>query len=210
MKLINRNIGEMSVEQVIALLTSAKANLTNPKNATVFTNASPIVAAIESVLDPLVVTHGAVVQNEALGKSLTAAQQAALVACAPIVGQVADYGDAIAQGNKGTAELLGMPLRRDKTPITLVKPTGFAVSTSDKVGALNYQCNSQAGVHHYEIEVSPDPCTATSFILKGTSTQSKGSAENLPSATKQWLRIRPVGGKNAKGPYSDPICRVVS
>lgn len=209
MKLINRNIGEMSVEEVIALLTTVRANLTKPANAAVFINAAAIVAAIDSVLGPLVTAHTALMQNNTLAKSLTTAQQVALTACAPVVGQVADYGDGIANGDKATAQLVGLPLRKDKAPITLVKPTHFAVSTSDNAGELHYQCDSQAGVHHYEVEASPDPCTATSFVLKGTTTSAKGSLGNLPSATKQWLRLRPVGGKNVKGPYSDPICRVV-
>jgi len=72
-----------------------------------------------------------------------------------------------------------------------------------------YPCNSAAEVHHFEAEVSPDPYTPTSFALKGTSIGSKGSGRNLPTAVKQWVRIRPDGGKNVTGPDSDPICRVV-
>ena len=65
------------------------------------------------------------------------------------------------------------------------------------------------GAHSWEVEASPDPMTAGSFALKTTASQSQGAVAGLPSVTKQWLRVRAVGAKSAKGPYSDPICRVV-
>ncbi len=57
---------------------------------------------------------------------------------------------------------------------------------------------------------SPDPMTPTSFILHGSFSRAKGTVTGLPSTAKIWLRVRATGGKNAKGPWADPICRVVA
>jgi hypothetical protein len=207
MNLINRSISRKSVEQVITQLTTVKANLA--ANPTVFTNATATVTAIDGVLTPLTTAHQAVLQNNDLAKSLTDTQQSALLAVAPVMDQVGGYVEGIANGNEATAELSGMPLRKPRGPIPLVKPGGLSVTTGDAEGQLTWQCDSADGIHAVEVEVSPDPMTANSFALKATSTGTQGVIAGLPSATKQWVRVRFVGGKSAKGPYSDPLCRVV-
>jgi hypothetical protein len=209
MNLINRSISRMGVDQVIALFTLVKANLLKPENATLFTNSAAVITAIDAAMAPLVAAHNAVLQNEIVAKSLTDVQQTALAACAPAAKAAADYGDKIANGDVAKAQLLGMPLHKATAPIQLTKPSGFSVSTSDVAGNLDWHCDTMAGVHLFEVETSPDPMTATSFALKTTSTQSKGSVGALPSGSKVWTRIRAIGGHNAPGPYSDPICRVV-
>ena len=209
MKLINSSIAQLSVEQVIAQLKLAKANIQSPKNAAVFTDSTRIIAAIDGVFGPLNDTHNAVLQHNDVAKSLTSAQQAALLACAPVMADVADYGEKCASGDKAKAQLLGLPLHKDKTPVTLTKPHNFSISTGDQPGRWDWHCDTMDGVHYWEFEFCPDPLTPTGFALKATSTESKGTVEGLPSTTQGWGRIRPVGGKNVKGPYSDPLCRIV-
>jgi hypothetical protein len=120
-----------------------------------------------------------------------------------------DYVESKANGDAAIAELSGMTLRKPRAPIHLGKPTGFSLTTGDIPGQLTWQCDSADGIHAVEVEVSPDPMTGTSFVFKTTETATHGLIGGLPSATKQWGRVRFVGGKSAKGPYSDPICRVV-
>ena len=211
MHLFNVSISHQNAGQVIALLTAVKKNITD--NATVFTNSAPTVTQIDSVLTPLSAAHDAVVENDSVAKSLTAAQQAAVVACAPVVKAVGDYGETVCAGDPVKAALLGLPLASTNTthaPIQLVKPTGFSVTTSETPGELDTQTDAMPGAHGWEVEASPDPMTATSFVLKGSFSRSKGAVTGLPSNTKVWLRIRATGGKNTKGPWSDPICRVVA
>jgi hypothetical protein len=209
MNLINRSISHLGVEQVIELFTTVKANIENPDNASVFTNHTAIVAAITGVLTPLTAAHNAVLQNNDLAKSLTNAQQEALVTCGPVAADVADYGETCAAGDPAKAQLLGMPMRKTDPPMPMTKPSGFAVTTGDATGELDWTCDSICGAHNYEAQVSPDPFTESSFVLKATSTKSKGIIPGLASGTKVWVRIHAVGGHNAVGPWSDPLCRVV-
>jgi len=211
MHLFNVSISHQNAVQVSALLTAVKKNITD--NPTVFTTSGPILTQIDGVLTPLNSAHDAVVENESVAKSLTAAQQSALVACAPVIKAIGDYGDGICDGDRTKAALLGLPLaspHTGRTPIALIKPTGFSVTTSETPGELDVQTDAMDGAHGWEVEASPDPMTATSFTLKGSFSRSKGAVTGLPSNTKVWLRIRATGGKNTKGPWSDPICRVVA
>ena len=211
MRLFNISISHSNAAQVIALLKSLKKNITD--NPTVFTTAAPILAQIDGVLTPLSDAHDAVVEHESIGKSLTAAQQTAFVACAPVVKAVGDYGETVCGDDLANAALLGLPLSKQNAthaPMTLAKPTGFSVTTSETPGELDFQCDTMAGIHGWEVEASPDPMTPTSFALKGSFSRSKGAVTGLPANTKIWLRLRATGGKNAKGPWSDPICRVVA
>ena len=211
MHLFNVSIYGFNAAQVIALLQALKKNITD--NVTVFLNSTAILTQIDGVLTPLIAANGAVVENESLAKSLTAAQQAAVLACAPVVKAVGDYGEGVCGGDPVKAALLGLPLSKQNAthlPVTLVKPTGFSVTTSETPGELDTQTDTMNGAHGWEVEASPDPMTATSFVLKASFSRSKGAVTGLPSNTKIWLRIRATGGKNAKGPWSDPICRVVA
>jgi len=211
MSLFNISISRLNAVQVIALLRSLKQNITD--NPTVFTTSTPILTQIDGVLTPLIAANDAVVENESVGKSLTAAQQSAVDACAPVVKAIGDYGDSVCGDDLSKADLLGLPLSKKNAthaPITLVKPTGFSVTTSETPGELDVQTDTMNGAHGWEVEASPDPMTATSFMLKASFSRSKGAVTGLPSNTKIWLRIRATGGKNAKGPWSDPICRVVA
>ena len=162
MHLFNVSIYGFNAAQVIALLQALKKNITD--NVTVFLNSTAILTQIDGVLTPLIAANGAVVENESLAKSLTAAQQAAVLACAPVVKAVGDYGEGVCEGDPVKAALLGLPLSKQNAthlPVTLVKPTGFSVTTSETPGELDTQTDTMNGAHGWEVEASPDPMTAT-------------------------------------------------
>jgi len=211
MQMFNVSISRSNAEQVIALLKALKKNITD--NPTVFTNATAILAQIEAALTELSDAHDAVVENDSLSKSLVSAQQSALADCAPVVADVGAYGEDVCADDKVKAALLGLPLTSDNsghTPIPLVKQTGLSVTTSETPGELDWQCDSMDGAHGWEAETGMEPLTPSSFTLKGSFSRSKGILTGLPSNTKVWVRVRATGGKNVKGPWSDPIARVVS
>ena len=211
MHLFNVSLNHANAEQVIALLKSVQTNITD--NPTVFTGSGPILTQMDGVLTPLSAAHDAVVENEGVGKTLTRAQQAAVTACAPVVKAIADYGEGIFAGDAVKATLLGLPMANPNpthVPVPLIKPTGFSVTTSETPGELDVQTDTMNGAHGWEVEASPDPMTPTSFVLKASFSRSKGAVTGLPSGTKVWLRLRATGGKNVKGPWSDPICRIVT
>ena len=211
MGLFNISISRSNATQVIALLRAVQKNITD--NPAVFTTAAPILAQIDGVLTPLSTAHDAIVEHESVGKSLTVAQQVALVACTPVVKAIGDYGEDVCGGDLAKADLLGLPLAKINPThalIALGKPTGFSVTTSETPGELDWQCDTMKGARGWEMEASPDPMTPTSFLLKGSFSRSQGAVTGLPSNTKVWLRLRATGGKNTKGPWADPICRVVA
>jgi hypothetical protein len=61
----------------------------------------------------------------------------------------------------------------------------------------------------YEIQQSVDPITASSWTHAEVVTGSKAMLTGLTSGAKMWFRVRSVGPKKIKGPWSDPAFKVV-
>ena len=65
------------------------------------------------------------------------------------------------------------------------------------------------GAKSYEIQISADPPTPTSWTAKMTASKSSATIQGLTSGAKLWARVRAVGADNQPGPWSDPATKVV-
>ena len=61
----------------------------------------------------------------------------------------------------------------------------------------------------YEIQVSVDPVSPTSWAFKEVSNKSTVVLNNFTSGAKMWVRVRAIGADNNKGPWSDPAVKTV-
>ena len=61
----------------------------------------------------------------------------------------------------------------------------------------------------YELQVSDDPPTNTSWKPGDLPSGSKTTLTGLPSGAKQWGRVRALGPKKVKSPWSDPAVKRV-
>jgi hypothetical protein len=101
---------------------------------------------------------------------------------------------------------------RDETsapPTPLTKPANVSATAGDDDGELDVQWNSDPNADSYEVQSSPDPITATSWVHAVSVAISKVSLTGLPGMAKRWVRVRSVRG-GEQGPWSDPACAVVT
>ena len=85
----------------------------------------------------------------------------------------------------------------------------LVLSQGDFDGTLDVFWKPVRGSNGYEIQISADPPTGTSWTPKMTASKSSATIEGLTSGAKLWARVRAVGADNKPGPWSDPAVKVV-
>ena len=104
---------------------------------------------------------------------------------------------------------LGLPLRSPATP---PQPCGTVIglmtSTGDDEGAMDGKWQRDPFAASYEVQVSPDPVTPTSWAHAMTVVRPRVKLTGQPSGQKRWVRVRAVNDLGP-GSWSDPSCRMV-
>ena len=137
-------------------------------------------------------------------------RDAAFEALRAALTQLAAYVDNIANGDAVKIASAGMPTRNDPAPLGPVgQVTDLVVEASEFDGALEASWGPMRGAASYQIQMSVDPVTPTSWVLFDSCNTASLSLEDLTSGTKQWVRVRAVGADNGKGPWSDPAAKTV-
>jgi len=116
------------------------------------------------------------------------------------------------EGMTGVTEAIvlsaGMTVKGAKSASTPPAQVGNLVLTSgDADGELDVMWNHVIGAKSYEIQISVDPFTATTWQNKTSVTKSKTTLTGLTSGAKIWVRVRAIGPAGA-GTWSDPAIRV--
>ena len=125
--------------------------------------------------------------------------------------QLVDYVNSIAAGNEAVARSAGVDIKAASTPITsLDQVHNLSVSTADDEGELDIHWDGLANAASYEIEISPDPITATSWRHLDTIKPSIYKAKNLTSGSRYWFRVRAIGSRDVKGAWSDPAVKMAT
>ena len=111
-------------------------------------------------------------------------------------------------------------------PAAAIETTGFAVraaagasqvpdmvlslsiTAGDNAGELDLQWDPANGAATYDVHISPDPVTDTSWIPQKSVTKSKTVVLGLASGTKKWARVRAVG-PGGTGAWSDLASKIV-
>lgn len=84
----------------------------------------------------------------------------------------------------------------------------LTVSSGDNDGSLDFQWDSNQQAKTFELQLSPEPVTPTSYAHHDSVTKSRCTAAGLTSGTRQWGRVRAINGAG-KGPWSDAVSRIV-
>jgi len=125
--------------------------------------------------------------------------------------QLSSYVENVSGGDAAKIESAGMSVRADSTapvgPMTQV--LDLVLSQGDFDGTLDVFWKPVRGSNGYEIQISADPPTGTSWTPKMTASKSSATIEGLTSGAKLWARVRAVGADNKPGPWSDPAVKVV-
>lgn len=145
-----------------------------------------------------------------------AAYKAALLACddaqrahnAGLTLQAA-YVQDVTGGDPVKIESCNMPIRRPNTPIgPLGQVLDLLVKAGVNAGELKASWKKVRGAASYEVQVSVDPFTATSWRGVPPSSKVRTVIADLTSAAKMWVRVRGIG-KGDPGPWSDPATMIV-
>jgi hypothetical protein len=84
----------------------------------------------------------------------------------------------------------------------------LSLTASDSAGELDAQWDPLPRVKSYEIEISPDPITPTSWSPRPGVPNSKAMLTGLTSGARVWVRVRALGA-GGQGAWSDPATKIV-
>jgi hypothetical protein len=119
------------------------------------------------------------------------------------------YVDNIADGDAATIALGGYDIAQAPTaPQPMPKVEGNTLTDGDDDGTADAVWDRVIGAKSYEVQVSADPMSPTSWQHYATVTSSKLHITGQP-AGKRWSRVRAVN-KLGPGPWSDPACGNIS
>ena len=188
------------IRQVVTQMTGT-ANFTTPAPtlASITTKANNLESAFNA---QQTAQQAAMTATTNLGTSENAADAA--------MNSLANYVEETSGGDAAKIQSAGMSTRAPKTPTTsLAAPQNLAVSAGDNDGELDSQWDPVAKAKNYEVQVSDDPPTSGSWTYAKSTTKSKTTLTGLTSGAKKWVRVRALGPKEIKSPWSDPAVKRV-
>ena len=107
-------------------------------------------------------------------KDATAAKDAAIAALLAAASQLAKHVDLTANGDQNKIMSAGMDVRADRSPSAQPSQVAnLSVSAGDSAGELDVHWDPHQGAKSYEVHVSADPVTDSSWKSQPTVTKSK-------------------------------------
>lgn len=85
----------------------------------------------------------------------------------------------------------------------------LVLTHGDHDGAVDASWNRDRSARSYEVQTSPDPMSATSWVPNQIAPRSSCTLGDLTSGSRTWVRVRAIGA-GAPGEWSDPAVIVVS
>jgi hypothetical protein len=204
---IKLNLSKLSVEDKLTLGNNIKSNMTT--NVAVFVTPNPTLTAYGTVITNLTSKNATVASLKTQFAAAVDDRDATEKAFDASTTQLASYVDNIANGDPVIIGKAGMGVRAATTPAGVPGQVGnLALTAGDSDGELDAQWDPLPGAKSYEVQTSPDPITATSWVNKSPVTKSKTVLPGLPSGTRVSVRVRAVG-TGGIGAWSDPAIKTV-
>ena len=91
----------------------------------------------------------------------------------------------------------------------VTQPMNIVLTHGDHDGAVDVAWHRDKLARSTEVQISPDPMTATSFVTNQIATKSSCTIENQIPGTKLWVRVRSIR-KDGPGLWSEPAFIIVS
>ncbi len=204
---VKLNLGRLSIPQKLTLGQNIITAMTGNAN---FPAPNPTLAAMQTAVTNLQTKNNAVeagkaAQEQKMTERATAegAFNAAFTTQAATV-QSASAGDA--------TKILSSGMSVIGTSGPVVAPgqvLNLVVTAGDNDGTLDFAFDPEPVAKSYEIEISVDPVSATSWEKKQTAAKSSGTIAGLTSGARMWVRVRAIGAAPLPGPWSDPAAKTV-
>ena len=107
-------------------------------------------------------------------------------------------------------QAVGFALKGAAAPVgALGQVLNLVLMAGDNDGTLDVSWDPLRGAQGYEIQISVEPVTGTSWQPKLTAGKSSATLTGLTTGTRIWVRVRGVGANNQPGPWSDPAVKTV-
>jgi hypothetical protein len=203
---VKLNLASLTDEQLLQKANDIKTAMTG--NAT-FATPVPTLTVLGTLITTAQTAKGDfdAAQQAALLKTTT--KNSALDALRAGLTQLAGYVDAVSAGDDAKIQSAGMGVRAAKTPAAVPDPvSNLSLTAGDNAGELDLHWDPSQGAKSYEVHVSPDPVTNSSWNSKPSVTKSKTTVADMATGTRVWARVRAI---NSAGPgaWSSPISKVV-
>ncbi|HZF01269.1 MAG TPA: fibronectin type III domain-containing protein [Methylomirabilota bacterium] len=191
------NLGRLNIQQLLQSANNIKTAMTGNANYT--TSIPPLATIANNTYQSGVVTQS---QNLTQRDNAVDALAAGLTS-------LAAYVQAQSGGDAAKIQSAGMDVKGAAAPAGMPgQVTNLALTFGDNAGELDAQWDSDPAAYSYEIQASPDPMTATSWVAQSAVTKSSAALLGLTSGSRQWVRVRSVGSAGT-GAWSDPATKIV-
>lgn len=124
--------------------------------------------------------------------------------------QLGAYVENVSGGDAVKIASAGMGVRSPRTPVgPMPRVLDLLLSEGDHVGFLDAMWKPIYGARSYEVQISADPMSESTWTFKMSSTKSSATLTGLTSGSKVWVRVRAIGADPLPGDWSDPAMKVV-
>jgi hypothetical protein len=204
---VKLGLRDLSPDEKVDLANTIKTAMTGNAN---FPTPNPPLATIGTLTTTAQTKIALCNTTRALLDTQLSDRDVALTALSNGLTQEADYVQNASGGDKVKIESAGMSVRDDAAPIgTPTQVLNLVLTEGDFEGTLDVAWDKVRGASSYEIQISVDPITPTSWAFKQSASKSSATIQGLTSGAKLWVRVRAIGAGNTPGPWSDPATKVV-
>ena len=203
---ISLNISKLSIADLLQTANNIKTAMTG--NAT-FATPNPTLTAIGTLITNLTNANNTYQTSVNTTKQNLTLRDDAAEALIAGLNALVGYVQSIAGGDAAKIQSAGMAVKSARTPATVPDMVAnLSITAGDNAGELDLQWDPANGAKTYEIQTSPDPVTATSWVSQPSVTKSKTVVLGLTSGARMWARVRAVNAAG-QGAYSDMATKIV-
>lgn len=141
----------------------------------------------------------------------TTDRDAALDALKALLVQLGAYVENTSGGDASKIQSAGMSVKAPLAPIgPLAQVQSLALSAGDNDGELDATWDPVRGARSYQVQVSAEPISPTSWRDVAPVSKSRKALSGLPSGSRTWVRVRAIAAKEEfNGGWSDPAVKTV-
>jgi hypothetical protein len=207
MSKVKLGLDKMNPDEVVSSGNQIKTAMTGNAN---FTTPNPTLTAIGTAITTATTKIAAQKAAVQAATQATTDRDDAIDALKVLLTQLASYVENTSAGDAVKIQSAGMSV---KAPVAPVGPLGQVQNlalTADDDGELDATWDSVRGAKSYQVQVSADPITGTSWHDVAPVSKSKKALTGLTSGVRSWVRVRAIGSKEENnGAWSDPAVKTV-
>jgi hypothetical protein len=201
------NLSKMSVEEVLQFATTLHTGMV--AQAATFTTPNPSPAAFQTLLTDATTANNGYEAGKASTASLLGTRDVKIDALKGGIKQWSFYTQNTSP-DPTKWQAVGFSLKGQSVPVgPLGQVLNLVITAGDNEGTLDAAWDPLKGANSYEVQISVDPVSPTSWQPKLTAGKSTVTITGLTSGARMWVKVRGVGANNSLGVWSDPAVKTV-